>query len=368
MFRLTGLFLALLALPLKAATVNTLYHAQIPVMSEQENAVQLAHEQGLKEVLVKVSGDASVVENSHIIEALAQSPSFVSQFSFDQDDEKKTLNVAFDQKQIKQLLTEAKSRFWGYQRPNILVWIVDDNGTGRNILWDQSEHALVNSTKQAAEHRGLPITFPIGDFNDVTSVHVTDIWGSFMTPIANASMRYSVGGVLVVKVKQQADQPAIFNWQLYAQQPDTIASDSRPIRGEAQGDIAQASQAMMNSVTDHLAQQYAIVMGTEPAGEIEIEVDNIQSTEDFFNLERMLNQMTTVSRASALSIRDDNVVFRMDLAASLPTFEQEISYNSRISAMNYRYQGGDVPEKAQAVTGDTPTQSEFAHRYSWKTR
>ncbi|PQJ67697.1 DUF2066 domain-containing protein [Photobacterium angustum] len=332
MLRFALLFLALLALPIKAATVSDLYQAQVVMPADGQNPDQAAREQGFKQVLVKVTGNPNIAQNSVVAQAIANSSSYVSQFGYGQDNGQKTLDLTFDQVQIKQLLTQAKANFWSAQRPNILVWMVDDNGNSRDILWDQSTNALVADTKQAANDRGLPVTFPVGDFNDVTAVHVSDLWGSFIDPITSASQRYNVGGLLLVKAHQQGADKVELTWQLYAQQPSTIAADTQPITGKASGTLVQASLDMMNQVTNQLAQKYAIELGGVASGSVNIEVENVNSTEDFFTLERMLNQMTTVNSANAVNIKGDKVIFRMNLSASDTEFKRELSHESRISA------------------------------------
>ncbi|WP_318437698.1 DUF2066 domain-containing protein [Photobacterium leiognathi] len=335
MLRFALLFLALLALPIKAATVSNLYQAQVVMPADGQNADQTAREQGFKQVLIKVTGDQNIAKNNVIAQALKNSSGYVSQFSYGQDNGQQTLNLSFDKVQIKQLLTQAKANYWSEQRPDILVWMADDNGNSRDILWDQSTNALVADTKQAANIRGVPVTFPIGDFNDVTALHVSDLWGSFVDSISSASKRYNAGGLLLVKAIQQGDDKVELSWQLYTQKPSTIATDTQPITGKASGTLAQASRDMMNQVANQLAQKYALALGSSAAGEVNIEVDNVNSTEDFFTLERMLNHMTTVSSANAVNIKGDKVIFRMNLSASTAEFKRELSHDSRISADDY---------------------------------
>lgn len=335
MLRFALLFLALLALPIKAATVTDLYQAQVVMPVDGQNPDQAAREQGFKQVLVKVTGNPNINKNSVIAKAITKSTNYVSQFGYAQNNGQKILDLTFDKVQIKQLLTQAKANFWSAQRPNILVWMVDDNGNSRDILWDQSTNSLVTDSKQAAGDRGLPVTFPVGDFNDVTAVHVSDLWGSFIDPITSASQRYNAGGLLLVKAHQQGTDKVELTWQLYAQQPSTIAADTQPITGKASGTLAQASRDMMNQVANQLAQKYAVELGGAASGSVNIEVGNVNSTENFFTLERMLNQMTTVSSANAVNIKGDKVIFHMDLSAPDTEFKRELSHDTRISADDY---------------------------------
>ncbi|WP_240001358.1 DUF2066 domain-containing protein [Photobacterium kishitanii] len=331
MLRFALLFLAVLALPIQAATVNDLYQTQVTLIGNDQQADQAAREQGLANVLVKISGNTDILNNPAIKTAITNSGSYISQFGYSQVDGQRAIDLSFDKNQIKQLLIQSKASIWKDQRPNILVWMVDSDGQQRNILWDQSTNALINDTKQAADSRGLPLTFPVGDITDATAVNVSDLWGNFIDPIAAASTRYHADGVLLVKAQQQPNGNVSLNWQFYPQQPSKIATaDTQPITGTTSGTLSQTSTKMINQITDYLAHKYAVVLGGVAGGKINIEVDNIQSTEDFFALEKMLNSLTTVGSANAMRIKGNSVIFQLNLQGSEHAFHQEISHDNQV--------------------------------------
>lgn len=331
MLRFALLFLAVLVLPVQAATVNDLYRTQVTLIGSDQQADQAAREQGLANVLVKISGNTDILNNATIKTAITNSGRYVSQLGYSQVDGQRAINLSFDKNQIKQLLIKSKASIWKDQRPNILVWMVDNDGQQRNILWDQSTNALVNDTKQAADSRGLPLTFPVGYITDETAVNASDLWGGFIDPIAVASTRYHADGLLLVKAQQQPDGNVSLNWQFYPQQPSKIATaEVQPITGTTSGTLAQSSNKMINQVTDYLANKYAVVLGGVAGGKVNIEVDNIQSTENFFALEKRLNGLTTVNSANAMRIKGDSVIFQLNLQGSEQAFHQEISHDDQV--------------------------------------
>ncbi|WP_394167698.1 DUF2066 domain-containing protein [Photobacterium piscicola] len=331
MLRFALLFLAVLALPVQAATVNDLYQTQVTLIGNDQQADQAAREQGLANVLVKISGNTDVLDNAAIKTAITNSGHYISQFGYSQVNGQRVIDLSFDKHQIKQLLIKSKASIWKDQRPNILVWMVDSDGQQRNILWDQSTNGLVNDTKQAADSRGLPLTFPVGDMTDATAVNASDLWGDFIDPIASASAHYNADGLLLVKAQQQPDGNVSLNWQFYPQQPSKIATtEIQPISGTTSGTLAQTSTKMINQVTDYLAKKYAVVLGVAAGGNINIEVDNIHSTENFFALEKMLNGLTTVHSANAMRIKGNSVIFQLNLQGSEQAFHQEISHDDQV--------------------------------------
>ncbi|WP_279151567.1 DUF2066 domain-containing protein [Photobacterium iliopiscarium] len=331
MLRFALLFLAILALPVQAATVNDLYRTQVTLIGSDQQADQAAREQGLANVLVKISGNTDILNNAVIKTAITNSGRYVSQLGYSQIDGQRAINLSFDKHQIKQLLIKSKASIWKDQRPNILVWMVDSDGQQRNILWDQSTNALVNDTKQAADSRGLPLTFPVGDMSETTAVTASDLWGGFIDPIASVSINYHADGLLLVKAQQQPDGNVSLNWQFYPQQPSKIATtEIQPISGATSGTLAQTSTNMINQITDYLANKYAVVLGGVAGGNINIEVDNIDSTENFFALEKMLNGLTTVHSANAMRIKGNSVIFQLNLQGSEQAFRQEISHDNQV--------------------------------------
>ncbi|MEC6884158.1 DUF2066 domain-containing protein [Photobacterium piscicola] len=331
MLRFALLFLAVLVLPVQAATVNDLYQTQVTLIGNDQQADQAAREQGLANVLVKISGNTDVLDNVAIKTAITNSGHYISQFGYSQVNGQRAIDLSFDKHQIKQLLIKSKASIWKDQRPNILVWMVDSDGQQRNILWDQSTNGLVSDTKQAADSRGLPLTFPVGDMTDATAVNASDLWGDFIDPIASASAHYNADGLLLVKAQQQPDGNVSLNWQFYPQQPSKIATtETQPISGTTLGTLAQTSTKMINQVTDYLAKKYAVVLGGAAGGNINIEVDNIHSTENFFALEKMLNGLTTVHSANAMRIKGNSVIFQLNLQGSEQAFHQEISHDDQI--------------------------------------
>ncbi|KJG20246.1 hypothetical protein UB37_14995 [Photobacterium iliopiscarium] len=331
MLRFALLFLAVLALPVQAATVNDLYQTQVTLIGNDQQADQAAREQGLANVLVKISGNTDILNNAVIKTAITNSGRYVSQLGYSQVAGQRAINLSFDKHQIKQLLIKSKASIWKDQRPNILVWMVDSDGQQRNILWDQSTNALVNDTKQAADSRGLPLMFPVGDMSETTAVNASDLWDGFIDPIASASTNYHADGLLLVKAQQQPDGNVSLNWQFYPQQPSKITTtEIQPISGATSGTLAQTSTNMINQITDYLANKYAVVLGGVAGGNINIEVDNIDSTENFFALEKMLNGLTTVHSANAMRIKGNSVIFQLNLQGSEQAFHQEISHDDQV--------------------------------------
>lgn len=351
MLRFALLLCALLALPLKAATVTNLYQAEVALPDTDKQSEKKAREEALEQVLIKVSGQSTITQNEIIRKALSNSSPYVSQFGYGSQDGQQTLQLTFDQSQIRNLLTQANATLWSEQRPSVLVWMVNDANRSRDIIWDQSGNSFEPQLKKAADTRGVPVMMPIGDFEDVTAINIPDIWGGFVQPIADASARYQPDAVLVVRVRQQADQSVQLGWQLFADKPEyLVSSQVAPAEGRAAGTSADALTEMMNQVADQLAGKYAVQLGGASDGEYAIQVANIQSTEDFFALERMLTNMTSVASVNASKLKGDTVIFGVNLLSSEMAFQRELSQDRRLTSQPAD-NGYTVAAESESETG-----------------
>ncbi|KDM91228.1 DUF2066 domain-containing protein [Photobacterium galatheae] len=330
MWRFAFFLGALIALPLQAATVETLYQAQVSLPDTDSQTTRAARATALQQVLVKVSGQSNISDNEVIQKALENNSTYVSQLGHSSVNGQPTLDVSFDREKIRTLLTQANATFWSEQRPTILVWLIEDKHRDRAIVFDQSDNALQRPLNQAAALRGVPLLLPIGDFEDVTAISVPDLWGGFVQPIAKASTRYQPDAVMVVRVKG-SDAKTQLTWQLFPGSPSAMLDgQAEPVEGRTNGSVA--IQEMMNTVADHLAARYAIQLGGATEGGFAIEVANIRHVEDFFQLESLLKAMSSVAEVNATHLQGDRVRFSIQLLGNEQAFARELSMEPRLQS------------------------------------
>lgn len=345
------LLIGWLSLPVYAFTQVDIYRAEVVIDSEQNNGESSAREQGMKEVIVRATGSQSSLSNPVVQKALGSSSHYISQLGYGQVDGKPSLKMRFSSGQIDSLLTQAQLPSWSAHRANILVWTIEEQAYERTIAWEHSDSPKVSALRAAAEARGLPLTVPVGDFDDVTGVSVTDLWGGFAEPIAKASQRYPVDAVLVVKAL--GDQ---IRWTLYDQSPSAIlVSQHSPRSGSASG--ANAMADMVDGLTDYYAGKNAVVVTGEPSDGITMKVVNIQSAKDFFRLESALHKLNSVAGTEVKSVQGDELTLKLHLLASKDAFEKEASSIAQLG----EYQAPITPaeEVAPLQPKQDPVQTEL---------
>ncbi|MFB9214529.1 DUF2066 domain-containing protein [Vibrio sinaloensis] len=318
MRRLALLALGLVGLPAMALTNVDLYRSEVILDQAAENADAKARVEGMKEVIVRASGDRSAVSNQVVKKALNQSGQYLTQISYGQLDGEQSLRMGFSAPHIRSLLSQAQLPVWPAARSNLLVWLVVEGQADRNIVWEHGDSALLEQMKQQAQSRGLPLTVPVGDFDDITGVSVSDLWGGFAMPVGQASQRYPVDAVLVVKAQGNS-----LRWTLYDQKPATVGvTRQAPISGSNNG--GDAATKMINQISDYYAKKSAVVVASESSESIKIRFTKLDDAVGFFTLENKLKSLSSVASLDILKIQGDEVTFNVHLLSSQAEFEQEV--------------------------------------------
>jgi uncharacterized protein len=295
-----------------------IYQTAIAFDEATPNSRDKARSEGMEQVIVRATGMTEAAKNDVVQQALAQSDHYLSQVSTELVADQSILKMQFNSEQIKQLLVEAKLPYWPPSRKNILVWMIQDDGSQRSILWENSASDLVTQFKTLSEQRGLPVTIPIGDIDDITAISSTDLWGEFPQPISQASLRYAADAILIVRV-----EPKAIHWTLFDQKADAlITSMKEPVRGTLATDLSM--DKLVADITTESAKQQSIQRIENSTLVVTLVVNNINGAVDLFQLEQMLHQLTTVAELDVVEVQGESATYRTHILASKSDFEREL--------------------------------------------
>ncbi|MFC5078416.1 hypothetical protein VTH8203_04089 [Vibrio thalassae] len=315
---LAWLLATVFVMPAYALTKVDIYSTEVVVNSEEPNADEVARQQGMLEVLIKASGDSNAAANPVVKKALGNNSQFITQLGYTQLNGEQALRMTFNSEQINTLLKQADLSSWPIERANVMVWLVEDDGRDRAITWEHTNSEAADQLRKEAKRRGLPVTFPVGDFDDMTGIQPTDLWGGFVGPISQATQRYPVDAVMVVRAEGNN-----LRWTLYDQAPDTLGRNQlEPITGSASGSAAMAT--LIDQVSDYYAAKNATVVSGESAGTITVSFTGIKNADSFFTLERALGRLASTAKVEVAEVKGDDVIIRAYLLGSIESFEQEV--------------------------------------------
>ncbi|MCV6613044.1 MAG: DUF2066 domain-containing protein [Amphritea sp.] len=332
---LAGVLLVLCSGMLQAATVQGLYIAELIVPEQQSQPAQSQLQQGLQQVLIKVSGSGEVTNKPAVAAALQQPAALMQQFSYQSTqipvatgDGREVLGqrliMEFDPILVDGLLSDAGAAAIGHARPEVLVWLVAQQSSGqRDFL--APDGRIYSELNGLALQRGLPVVAPLYDLADQQALALSDIWGFFEAPIRTASNRYQPDAVLVGRLIQSERGGWQTEWQLY--------SDSQVRTLQPGGSLSQQLQGVMDETADQvLATLSSSGFRYQETG-LQLEVVNINSIADFLQLTAYVRQLPPVESALVSQVNNDRVIFRVEMQGGIETLEQAVRLNPRMSLM-----------------------------------
>ncbi|CCN73852.1 DUF2066 domain-containing protein [Vibrio nigripulchritudo] len=360
MYRIACLLLSLLAFPGFALTKVDIFQSEV-VLSAEEKAEDLAKAQGLEQVLIKASGQKDVASNPVIEKAMKSTSPYLSQISFGNLDGQETLKVAFNPKQIQGLLTQAGLPYWSESRSSVLVWIVEEDRYERQIIWEQSGSNVTQLLNQFSDSRGLPVTVPVGDFDDVTGISAPEIWGAFVDPISKASQRYPADAVLVLRIQHLSSGRATVRWTLFDQTPSQmIGSQQSPMSGQERGEFSASLQQVIDQVSDYFAGKSAVQVSDVSTENVTVQFLEVKSSRDFFQLESLFKSLNSVASTEVLKIQGSEVTFKVHLLAPVVDFQRELNNFKQVRefSLEVPVESEPVLVESTPVTSDDPQTAE----------
>ena len=190
-----------------AATFPNLYTATVDLDPKAPNPTQAAMRAAMQLVLTRVTGKRDAALDPQLAPLIDHASDYVR--SYGQPDRQK-MQVGFIESNVEKQLRALNWPVWGDERPMTLLWIAVDLGNGdRAILsangtspeWSQAMsdymQGLTDALDQVADERGLPLTLPLMDLQDLNTISFPEIWGDFDAQILAASQRYRPDAVLV---------------------------------------------------------------------------------------------------------------------------------------------------------------------------
>ena len=331
-----------------AVVVKNLYNVEFPVPDQGGQVRTAVFSKGLEEVLIRVSGSRSILQN---IEP-GNASSYVQQYSYveDSEDEKKagvspssstwyTLKIKFNAGRIINLLRENGQPVWGEHRSEAVVWLAVRDGSNRYVLKNGDTSLLKGSVELSANRRGLPLIWPDYDRKDKKQLPFADVWAAFGEPVKVASKRYTKGPAIVGRLSWTGNEwkggwsvfveNSAYSWSL-------SGSDYNAVIAEG-----------IDLSADKIGQHYAVLERsniTEPG--LLVEINNVDSVQTYRNIQKFLEDLTAVRQTLISSVDEGQVVFRIDLRGDIDDFIRQVSTDKKLEPIVDSIQpGGDANQQ-----------------------
>jgi hypothetical protein len=329
-----------------AVVVKGLYDVEYPVPDQSRTVRTAVFNKGLEEVLIRISGDRSVLKN--LVPGSASA--YVQQFSYvdEEDDESAasgaqstatewyTLKIQYNAGKIISLLRENGLPVWGEHRSEAIVWLAVRDGANRYVLKQSDTSLLKDSTDQAATRRGVPLIWPVYDRKDRQKLAFADVWAAFSDQVMAASTRYTKGPAIVGRLSWTGSEwkgdwsvfvdNAAYGWSLSGSDYNTLV---------AQG---------IDLSADMIGKHYAVLERTGITGPgLLVEINNVNSVQDYRKIQTFLQDLTAVRHVHIARVDQGNVAFAIDLRGNIDDFKRLVSTDRRLEPVISSIQpGGDA--------------------------
>ena len=258
------------------------------------------------ELLIRITGQRDAATNPALLDLVRDAGRYVVQRG---NPDRENLLIVFDSLGLQQALTARNQPVWGEERPLTLLWVAIDGGPGeRGILAaspspvpssetvEAAAAALRVELLAAANQRGLPISLPLMDVQDLNAVDFIDVWGNFSERLDRASQRYAPDAVLSGRIRLGEEGIETAQWTLLR------GGSLRPLPGVA-----------VRSGLDHLADLYAVEFsGIGGATSARLMVSGIQSLDDYGRVMSYLESLSVLQSVQLEQLVDTEMTLRVE--------------------------------------------------------
>ncbi len=343
---LLGFMVFLLSMPLYAVQVDGLYTANVAVKDQSSAARNMAMGEALREVVHKVSGRRSALDNVALLEALSNAGSYVEQFQYKQMDEGADywLIVRFQKAGIDQTLQQFGVPVWGANRPSVLLWLAIDEGGRRSIAGAESDSGLTAILTQEVRNMGLHVTLPLLDLADQRDIGFNDVWGGFSEQIQQASKRYGHSQVMFGRLLKKGSTWQ-FDW--------TLMNEGQQNSGLEKSNTARlVFRQAFAQVAEKLADTYAPLSVASQENQLNIEVADVKSLSQFVNMTSYLSSLDMVKKLSWGQLIDNKVVLTVVIRGDAAVLEETIALNNALSPDSSPRNQYILPDGVKALPAD----------------
>lgn len=184
-----------------AAQRVVINEARVQVENQSQATQRAALKKALTQVFVKMSGNTSVLDNPGVRAALTNPQALLRSYRFDYENGMTYYIADFDQVKLTELLQREMLPLWGDRRPETIVWLAQETENRSRLILDESQPSdLREALERTAAERGIPLSLPLMDLTDNTTISTYDVWGRFVEPLRNASIRYGIDNIIGARV------------------------------------------------------------------------------------------------------------------------------------------------------------------------
>ncbi|WP_448548608.1 DUF2066 domain-containing protein [Thalassotalea fusca] len=334
------LYLIFVSLSVQSVEVKDLYLAKVAVTSQSQNARDQAIKEAFKTVLVKVGGKPSILNEPFIKRSLAQYKQFLVAYRYEKTTNQLDLVVTFDEQKVNDLFMQGEIPIWGSLRPQVVVWLLFEEGLERKVMADNEAHVIIDTVKTFSANRGLPMVMPLMDLTDSQQISMPDLWGRFYSPIYYASQRYQAENIVVVRiVDETSHNPAAsdslltceplckksyqLDWQFIMEEgAETVGNQ---YQGSA---LPVLMEQALSDLTEVIYQDYAINVSAEQT--LLVDIVDANSLTETKKVSEYLANLSVVQSVTLVNVAERVRQFELKLRGTKAAFIASLALDNAL--------------------------------------
>ncbi|HDZ56242.1 MAG TPA: DUF2066 domain-containing protein [Pseudomonas xinjiangensis] len=302
-------------LQLSAAVLESLYRVEQPQLEDEPRDETLR--KATQVMFKRIAGEEVDFTKGPLAEALKDPRSLMRRIG----GEDGVVDVQFEPSALRELMASAQLSMLGRNRPGVLVWAVEPQMLGDELLNQGGANAEL--LRAAAAHRAVALSFPLGDLEDRSRISEAEIREQDRASLLQASERYSAEGTLAVVLASQGEQAQI-TWTFWL-------NDEEYSGRIAESEPAAAVDALMRAVAAAVFGQYAVpAVSNDQLSSYKLIVQDVNSAEDYALLQRMLQQLGSQSVPQVLAVDADRVTVRLNFPGDEAQLERMLKLDRRL--------------------------------------
>lgn len=323
------LVFALFCMPAIAEEVSGLYNGQVFVADQTEQSRQSGVRDALAQVLVKLTGNSSIMSLPGIEEAVRNTDNYVAGVGYKSfpgepgEAPKTALQVSFSRQAIDHLIRWAKLPVLPSDRPKLLIWIVrDDPLSGRQFIDSQILPEFTGLFDSLMQERGMPYRLPDFDLEDQLALSVNEAWGLQERAIEAASKRYNAEGWVLLRFFTTATGEARGAWMYRI--ADARGFDD--VRAESSEQLVPLA---VNGLVDSLSPLFTYIPQTDTS-QLVLQVNQVDSYRDYQAVLSQLQKLELVQSVDLFSVRGETLFLNLDIEGGVDRFESALVRSGRL--------------------------------------
>ncbi|WP_157981217.1 DUF2066 domain-containing protein [Aliidiomarina iranensis] len=349
-------------------SLGDLLQADAPVNGQTRAERQRELPNLFQQVLVRVSGTTQVLENEIIRNEISSFNDYLLQYGYQSAENVISLQASFDERRVRDLLQRAGFPIWTGDRPQLLLWVAENNpDLGVRLVRRSEQRPFLEGLYSEAQRRGIRMLMPLMDLEDQMAVGARDVWGRFQREVLQASQRYPVAGVVSARM-YSAEMPGLESFDdlsvdAFTDAPDAVSltpiepnlvmettiviGDMQFIEYVTAADEETLARNFVNQVTDRVAALF-ISQSDDGSELITLRFSGFSDIGQLLAAEQMLQQQGQVYRVHLAQYQQGIAEFHVQVNGGAAWLAQALAFERRVQRIA-------APEQDLPVVDDFDT-------------